>query len=96
MRTYRTDDAETIVVALGSVNGTIQDVVDEMRDDGAAIGVGRHLLVPAVPARRAARGAAAREARRRAGEVPRRRPRRHRLRRRAQGAVGHRSSRATR
>jgi len=38
IRTYRTNDAETIVVALGSVNGTIQDVVDEMRADGSRIG----------------------------------------------------------
>jgi pyruvate ferredoxin oxidoreductase alpha subunit len=38
IRKYRTDDAETIVVALGSVNGTIQEVVDEMRADGVAIG----------------------------------------------------------
>ena len=38
LRRYRTDDAETIVVALGSVNGTIQEVVDEMRDDGVKIG----------------------------------------------------------
>jgi len=35
---YRTDGAETIVVALGSVNGTIKEVIDEMRDDGTAIG----------------------------------------------------------
>jgi pyruvate ferredoxin oxidoreductase alpha subunit len=38
IREYRTDDAETIVVALGSVNGTIQEVVDEMRNDGHPIG----------------------------------------------------------
>ena len=38
LRSYRTEDAETIVVALGSVNGTIQEVVDEMRDDGVKIG----------------------------------------------------------
>ena len=38
LRSYRIDDAETIVVALGSVNGTIQEVVDEMRDDGVKIG----------------------------------------------------------
>jgi pyruvate ferredoxin oxidoreductase alpha subunit len=38
IRTYRSEDAETIVVALGSVNGTIQEVVDEMRDDGVRIG----------------------------------------------------------
>jgi pyruvate ferredoxin oxidoreductase alpha subunit len=35
---YRTDDAETIVVALGSVLGTIKDVVDEQRADGVRIG----------------------------------------------------------
>ena len=33
------DDAETIVVALGSVLGTIEDVVDELRERGARIGV---------------------------------------------------------
>ena len=38
LRPYRTDDAECIVVALGSVNGTIQDVVDELRDAGMRIG----------------------------------------------------------
>jgi len=36
---YRTEDAETFVVSLGSVCGTIKDVVDEMREDGARIGV---------------------------------------------------------
>ncbi len=38
VRGYRTEDAETIVVALGSVLGTIEDVVDEMRDQGVRIG----------------------------------------------------------
>lgn len=38
VRPYRTDDAETIVVALGSVLGTIEDVVDTMRDEGIRIG----------------------------------------------------------
>ena len=38
LRTYRAEDAETIVVALGSVNGTIQEVVDAMRDDGVRVG----------------------------------------------------------
>jgi len=38
IRAYRTDDAETIVVALGSVNGTVQEVVDEMRAKGSKIG----------------------------------------------------------
>lgn len=36
--TYETDGADTVVVAMGSVNGTIKDVVDEMRQDGHAIG----------------------------------------------------------
>jgi pyruvate ferredoxin oxidoreductase alpha subunit len=35
---YRSHDAETIVVALGSVLGTIEDVVDEMRAQGVRIG----------------------------------------------------------
>ncbi|MEI6303220.1 MAG: pyruvate ferredoxin oxidoreductase [Betaproteobacteria bacterium] len=39
VRPYQCDDAETIVVALGSVNGTIKDVVDEMRAAGHRIGV---------------------------------------------------------
>lgn len=38
LHTYRVEGAETIVVAMGSVNGTIKDVVDEMRDGGQAIG----------------------------------------------------------
>lgn len=37
--TYRTEDAETIVVAMGSVLGTIKDTVDEMREAGSKIGV---------------------------------------------------------
>jgi pyruvate ferredoxin oxidoreductase alpha subunit len=39
VRAYRVDDAETIVVALGSVLGTIKDAVDELRDQGHRIGV---------------------------------------------------------
>jgi len=39
VRPYRCEDAETIVVALGSVLGTIKDVVDELRDAGTRIGV---------------------------------------------------------
>ncbi len=38
VRAYRTEGAETIVVALGSVNGTIKDVVDELREEGMPIG----------------------------------------------------------
>ena len=38
IRPYRSADAETVVVALGSVLGTIEDVVDELRDEGISIG----------------------------------------------------------
>ena len=37
--TYRSDDADTIVVALGSVLGTIKDTVDELRTLGHRVGV---------------------------------------------------------
>jgi len=37
-RGYRLEDAETVVVALGSVLGTIEDVVDGLRDRGERVG----------------------------------------------------------
>jgi pyruvate ferredoxin oxidoreductase alpha subunit len=47
VRNYRTDDAETIVVALGSVIGTLKDTVDELRNDGVKVGVlGIHSFRP--------------------------------------------------
>jgi pyruvate ferredoxin oxidoreductase alpha subunit len=39
LHTYRTDDADVIVVALGSVLGTVKDTVDAMRESGHRIGV---------------------------------------------------------
>jgi pyruvate ferredoxin oxidoreductase alpha subunit len=39
VRGYRIEDAQTIVVALGSVLGTLKDTVDEMRAEGIRIGV---------------------------------------------------------
>ncbi|HUL63486.1 MAG TPA: transketolase C-terminal domain-containing protein [Burkholderiaceae bacterium] len=39
VHSYRTEDAETIVLALGSVLGTIKDTVDELRARGVRIGV---------------------------------------------------------
>ncbi len=39
LRTYRAEDAELLVVAMGSVNGTIKDTIDEMRADGVRIGL---------------------------------------------------------
>lgn len=38
VRSYRTEDAETVVVALGSVLGTIEETVDELRAAGHRIG----------------------------------------------------------
>ena len=39
LKAYRLEDAETVVVALGSVLGTIEEVVDGLRDEGVAVGV---------------------------------------------------------
>jgi pyruvate ferredoxin oxidoreductase alpha subunit len=38
IRCYRAEDAETIVLALGSVLGTIKDTIDELRQEGMKIG----------------------------------------------------------
>jgi len=38
LRGYRCEDADTVVVALGSVLGTIEDTVDQLRADGVSIG----------------------------------------------------------
>jgi pyruvate ferredoxin oxidoreductase alpha subunit len=38
IKTYRAEDAETIVVAMGSIIGTIQDSIDDLRDAGTKIG----------------------------------------------------------
>jgi pyruvate ferredoxin oxidoreductase alpha subunit len=39
VRPYLTDDAEIVVVGLGSVLGTVKDTVDELRGDGINVGV---------------------------------------------------------
>ena len=39
LSSYRMDDAEVCVFAMGSILGTIKDTVDEMRDAGVKIGV---------------------------------------------------------
>lgn len=39
VRPYFCDDAETVIIALGSVLGTIKDVVDELRGKGTSVGV---------------------------------------------------------
>jgi pyruvate ferredoxin oxidoreductase alpha subunit len=39
VRAYRTDDAEVVLVAMGSTLGSAADVVDELRADGVAVGL---------------------------------------------------------
>ena len=39
LRSYRTEGADTVVLALGSVIGTLKDVVDELQLDGHSIGL---------------------------------------------------------
>ena len=39
LRSYQADDAELLVVAMGSVNGTIKDTIDEMRAEAIKIGL---------------------------------------------------------
>jgi pyruvate ferredoxin oxidoreductase alpha subunit len=60
VRPYRLDEAETVVVALGSVLGTIEEVVDELREQGVrvgALGVGCFRPWPIDEVRDALRGA---------------------------------------
>ncbi|MEN6329634.1 MAG: pyruvate synthase subunit PorA [Methanobacteriaceae archaeon] len=39
IETYRCDDAEIIIVAMGSVCGTIKDVIDALREEGEKVGL---------------------------------------------------------
>ncbi len=39
LHSYRCDDAHTIVMAMGSVLGTLKDTVDQLRDEGVRVGV---------------------------------------------------------
>jgi pyruvate ferredoxin oxidoreductase alpha subunit len=58
-RAYRMTDADTVIIALGSVIGTIKDTVDELRDEGIAIGclkVGCYRPFPAMQLRAALEG----------------------------------------
>ncbi len=60
VRSYRTEDAETIVVALGSLLGTVKDTVDELRAEGervGALGITTFRPWPSEEVRRALRGA---------------------------------------
>jgi len=60
LSTYRSEDAETIVVALGSVLGTIKDTVDDLRERGrrvGVVGIGSFRPFPAAAVRAAVGGA---------------------------------------
>ena len=39
IKSYQLEDAETIVIAMGSVLGTIKDTVDDLRSEGVKVGV---------------------------------------------------------
>jgi pyruvate ferredoxin oxidoreductase alpha subunit len=39
LRTYKMDDAEIVAVAMGSVNGTIKDTIDQLREEGLKVGL---------------------------------------------------------
>ena len=39
IKPYRLDDADTVVIAMGSVLGTIKDTVDDLREQGVKVGV---------------------------------------------------------
>ena len=93
VHTYRTDDAETVVVALGSVLGTIKDAVDRRRNAGDRVGVARHHDVPTLPPRRGAPGALRSSYGHRRREGVQRRLRRRALDRRRDGDARSRSSR---
>jgi pyruvate ferredoxin oxidoreductase alpha subunit len=47
---YRTDDADTIIVSLGSVCGTIKDTVDQLREAGERVGLLKMRTVRPFPA----------------------------------------------
>ena len=58
---YRVEDAETVVVTMGSLAGTVKDLVDELREDGTRVGVitlCSYRPFPLDGLRRALRGAA--------------------------------------
>ena len=96
VRAYRSADAETIVVALGSVLGTIEEVVDELRADGVRIGALGITCFRPYPLEEIRAALAERREGRRPREGVRRRPRRHRRAERETRAVGSRRPRLRR
>ncbi len=51
LRTYGDEEAELVIVAMGSISGTIKDVIDEMRAEGESVALVDAGDVPPVPER---------------------------------------------
>ena len=51
LESYRTEDAERILVAMGSLAGNIKEVVDALRDDGQKVGLVRLITYRPFPSR---------------------------------------------
>ncbi len=88
VNTYRAEDAETIVVGLGSVLGTIKDTVDDLREQGEKIGVLGITSFRPFPLEQVRRAAAC-QARGGDRKIPGGGHRRHRVHERAHRAGGH-------
>ena len=58
IETYRLEDAETAIVAMGSVSGTVKDAIDEMRDAGKKVGLLRIRVFRPFPGEEIARALA--------------------------------------
>jgi pyruvate ferredoxin oxidoreductase alpha subunit len=46
---YRLDDAETVIIAMGSVCGTIKETIDDMREEGYKVGLLRIIVYRPFP-----------------------------------------------
>jgi len=50
LQEYKTEDADKVIVAMGSVVSTVKDVVDEMRDEGEKVGAVKVITHRPLPA----------------------------------------------
>ena len=51
LEAYRTEGADRVIVALGSIAGNVKEVIDEMRDQGQRVGLVRLITYRPFPAR---------------------------------------------
>ena len=49
---YKTEDADYVMVIIGSAAGTAKEAVDELREEGKKVGVLKLRVLPSVPGRR--------------------------------------------